>query len=203
MGGPGLTPFCRTPVSFKNCLVFKKRQKQNGARDLTGMRFGFLRVLTYAGRNRKSNSILWLCECDCGDRTVIRTSTLWHHRRCTCGCALWKVKHGYCGTRTYGSYQAMINRCTNPNSHNYPDYGARGITVCARWRGTKGFEHFLADMGKRPPGRTIDRINNDGNYEPGNCRWATDKVQNNNRRPPRRTAATSEAAAITGIEEIV
>jgi len=192
-------------VSFKNCPAFKERQRYRHARDLTGMRYGHLRVLTYAGRNKKTNSILWLCECDCGDRTVIRTSTLWHQQRRTCGCGLWKRKHGHCGTRTYCSYQAMLGRCTKPHRDNYPDYGGRGITICAHWRGPKGFEHFLADMGERPLGKTLDRKNVNGNYEPSNCRWATDKVQNNNRRTSKRnrTASASEAAEITGIPEII
>ncbi len=72
-------------------------------------------------------------------------------------------------------------RCTNPANHKFPLYGARGISMCARWR--ESFEAFLADMGMRPPGLTLDRIDNDGNYEPGNCRWADAKTQSSNRRP--------------------
>ncbi len=85
-------------------------------------------------------------------------------------------KSGY--TPTYGSWQAMIQRCTNPNHDGWERYGGRGITVCGRWR---DFRNFLADMGKRPKGATIDRIDNDGNYEPGNCRWTTPKVQSANK----------------------
>ena len=77
----------------------------------------------------------------------------------------------------------MLTRCGNPKFPAYPDYGGRGITVCARWKGPKGFQHFLADMGERPRGKTIDRKDVNGNYEPKNCRWATKHVQRVNQRP--------------------
>lgn len=77
----------------------------------------------------------------------------------------------------------MKSRCLNPRNHAFADYGGRGITVCPRWQGEHGFENFLKDMGKRPKGTSIDRINNDGNYELSNCRWATQSEQNHNQRP--------------------
>ena len=85
-------------------------------------------------------------------------------------------------TKTYVSWTCMNNRCRNPNFKMYSYYGGRGISVCERWRGGDGFVNFLADMGEAPPGMTLDRINTDGNYEPGNCRWVSQKDQMNNRR---------------------
>ena len=91
-----------------------------------------------------------------------------------------RAQHRMYGTPTYRSWASMIQRCTNEKRHNYAYYGGRGITVCVRWR---DFDAFLADMGERPDGTTLDRIDNEGNYEPGNCEWATPKQQSNNRRP--------------------
>src|SRR6185312_5605199 len=97
-------------------------------------------------------------------------------------------KHGHMtdqrfGTPTYNTWKAMKKRCLNVRHAQYPNYGGRGIKICDRWLGDHGFENFLADMGVRPRGKTIDRINNNGNYEPGNCRWATVEQQNANQRP--------------------
>jgi hypothetical protein len=90
---------------------------------------------------------------------------------------------------TYHSWENMLKRVRDPNNHNYPDYGGRGITVCERWQGQLrgkrrfgGFENFLADMGERPEGKTLDRIDVNEDYEPGNCRWATVQEQRANRR---------------------
>lgn len=93
-----------------------------------------------------------------------------------------KTRHGHAGMRsqTYNSWAGMLNRCTNPNATRWNYYGGRGITVCVRWR---DFENFLKDMGTRPEGHTLDRIDPNGNYEPGNCRWATWHDQRVNRRP--------------------
>lgn len=95
--------------------------------------------------------------------------------------------HGMRGTPTHNSWRSMKHRCLNPKGRQYPDYGGRGITVCARWM---KFENFLADMGERPGKEySLDRIDNDGNYEPSNCRWATRSEQQKNKRPAKRRDA--------------
>jgi hypothetical protein len=157
--------------------------------DLTNMRFGRLLVLRRVENNRRGK-VCWLCRCDCGKEKEVRAQHLRSVQQ-SCGCQRGgKLKHGHVvyingkqhPSPTYHSWMAMKQRCLNPNQLGYPDYGGRGITVCDRWQGEHGFENFLADMGKRPKGKTLDRFpNNDGNYEPGNCRWATPKQQANNR----------------------
>lgn len=93
------------------------------------------------------------------------------------------MQHGMSHTATYRAWGSMIQRCTNPNATNYDNYGGRGIKVCKRWR---SFPAFLADMGQCPEGKTLDRRDNDGSYQPGNCRWATRSQQNKNRNMKRR-----------------
>lgn len=152
--------------------------------DLAGRKFGKLSPIEICGRNA-SKKTLWRCLCECGQEATVTRNALMNGRAVSCGC-VWRAniskgnpKHGLWGTSTYNSWANMIQRCTNPNKADYKNYGARGIQVCERW---SFFENFLADMGECPPGLSIDRINNDGNYDPTNCHWATPKGQANNSR---------------------
>ena len=124
------------------------------------------------------------CRCECGTETVKTAVTLKFRTR-SCGCLKRErmETHGLTGHPLFPTWRNMISRTTNPADSAYANYGGRGITVCERWQGAPdGFLNFVADVGVRPKGCSLDRINNDGNYEPENVRWATAKEQMNNRR---------------------
>jgi hypothetical protein len=156
-----------------------------------GTRFGRLTVTCSLGASGKSKNLRFSCVCDCGNIHVATGSDLRRESGCvrSCGCLKLEMllqrsrRHGWAprGSRRpeYSVWKCMFKRTRDKSGRWFKYYGARGITVCERW---KSFENFLADMGTRPPGMTIDRENNDGNYEPGNCRWATMKQQRANRR---------------------
>lgn len=152
--------------------------------DLTGRRIGRLRVLRYNGYRKRFH--FWLTRCDCGVEKSFRHDVLVsRNHRNSCGC-LWiervvaaNTKHGKCKTPEYTAWCLMISRCTNNKKAEWHRYGGRGIRVCRRWR--HSFQSFLDDMGQRPsPRHSLDRVKNNGDYKPSNCRWATKIEQSRN-----------------------
>jgi len=165
--------------------------------DLTNQKFNSLFVIKIHSE-RKNNETQWFCVCDCGNQSIVRSSYLRSGHTKSCGCLQTKhrqqpnihtVKHNHCSkgktTQTYTSWSAMKSRCYNANDEHFHNYGGRGIKVCDRW--LDSFENFLADMGERPKGMTLDRIDNNGNYEPENCRWADAPTQKHNSRQTKLT----------------
>lgn len=150
-----------------------------GFKDLTGRRFGKWAVIERRG-NDAVRSALWLCRCDCGTERLRSSRDLRVDKSRSCGCSKL-TRGGDSESPEYAAWGAMIKRCCNPNVSNYADYGGRGILVCDEWRAS--YEMFLGHVGRRPSSEySIGRIDNDGNYEPGNVRWETREQQNNNSR---------------------
>lgn len=160
-----------------------------------GQRYSRLVVLAHAGRSR-AGKLLWQCLCDCGSTCVAPTGALRSGNTKSCGCLSREraaqrayersTTHGLSGHPLYHTWSHMISRCTDPSNADFGNYGGRGISVCERWLvgqgGMSGLECFIADVGDRPKGTSLDRVNNNGNYEPKNCRWASRSVQSRNKR---------------------
>lgn len=168
-------------------------------RDLTAQVFGHWVVLRCASRN----PTYWKCRCACGCIKAVFGYSLTSGKSKSCGCLRPnQTTHGMYKTREYNSWNAMIQRCTNPNNPEYPEYGGRGISICKRWF---KFENFYLDMGERPANKTLDRKNSNGNYSKRNCRWATITEQNNNRRNTKtvlfqgRRISVAKAARLSGL----
>ena len=170
--------------------------------NLGGRRFGSLTAIEPTAE-RKGGQVVWRLECDCGTHVYRPPSNLKRSRHQSCGCKTKEIiqqthiKHGMSKRGIYRVWSDMKTRCMNPNSTAYRFYGGRGISVCPRWAGADGFEHFLTDMGPKPfSTATLDRKDPDGNYEPGNCHWLT------KRRQPRNTRATWRAPCGTPVLDL-
>lgn len=163
--------------------------------DISGQRFG--KLIAVSRCNTGSRHTKWTCRCDCGATTDVRLDCLRSGASKSCGCSsvVPPKSHGMSGTPDYKTWIGMIARCTDQNHKSYHNYGGRGISVCERW--ANSIEMFIADMGPRPTQKhTIDRVDNDGNYEPGNCRWATTKEQGRNKRVNRYVTYRGESKCV-------
>lgn len=175
--------------------------------NLAGQSFNRLTVIGFSHTARGHR--FWNCRCQCGSEAVVSTGELRSGGTKSCGCLIRETcgkmnkTHGLSATVEHAIWRGMLSRCYNQNRRAYPDYGGRGIVVCQRWH---VFENFLADIGERPsPNHSIDRLNNDGNYEPANCVWATRPEQMRNTRSNRlltfggKTMCLTQWANETGI----
>ena len=170
---------------------------------MVGFRSGKLTVAVRA-RGKNPKRAYWLCRCDCGRNRIVMGKYLRQREVKSCGCLNRQplkgpqFKHGHANagkiTPTYTTWSGMVQRYINPKNNQYYRYGARGIRVYQRWL---KFENFLRDMGPRPLGKTLDRIDGTGNYEPGNCRWATPKEQANNSSKPKLIAYQGKTHNLT------
>lgn len=179
-----------------SCGCLRHLMHSHNFEDLTGQTFGRLKVVKRVSEIGVG-LIKWLCVCDCGEQTTVSAGDLKSGHTQSCGCfrrersRQLSTIHGLSRSSEHRIWSGMIFRCENPNATRWDRYGGRGIKVCDRWRygedGLTGFECFLSDMGSRPsPQHSIDRYDHDGDYEPDNCRWATERQQQNNRSTNRR-----------------
>lgn len=194
-------------------------RKSNRAIDLTGQTFGHLVVLNDSGK-RVNKKIMWLCKClRCDTLKAVRCDHLKFGKVVSCSCWMRDAAierslstasgsaavktHGLSRHRVYRVFKTMIARCYTKGNERYDDYGGRGIKVCERWRCGEGFPNFVADMGLPPDGTSIDRRDNDGDYCPENCRWATASEQARNKRSSRYVVYAGETVLLAVLAERV
>lgn len=164
-------------MPYKTVSLPPKRVK-----NIIGEKFGRLTVIAFS-HSAKGKQTSWTCSCSCGNTTIVRTGSLRSGGTKSCGCGHYKHGHATteCSSVEYGCWSAMKQRCYNKKAPVFKNYGGRGITVCKEW--LDSFEAFYKHVGPKPsPELSLDRIDNDGNYEPGNCRWATRSQQQGNKR---------------------
>ena len=163
--------------------------------NMTGLKYNRLTVVEYRGKQSWSHH-QWLCKCDCGNTVVCLGENLRSGNTMSCGCFNIEVNRSkgrsnnldinLSDNKLHGSYKEMIRRCSDKNSISYPRYGGRGISVCKRWVDDENA--FFKDMGKRPDGTSLDRIDNNGDYSPSNCKWSTHAEQSQNTRETKLTS---------------
>lgn len=180
-------------------------------KDITGQKFGRLTAISYYGKT-KANHSLWLCKCECGNTKTIELGSLTRNRTKSCGCLDKeahilhpnRTTHGGCGTRLYRIWKVVKNRCLNPNTPDYKKwYGGRGITICEEWKNNfQAFYDWAMANGYNDT-LSIDRIDENGNYCPENCRWATPKVQASNKRNVPRITYKGETHCLAEWSEIL
>jgi len=169
------------------------------SRNLIGEKFGRLTVFGFAGFDKRGQRI-WNCRCADGNEVLVTSGSLISGNTASCGCLKIdrtkesRTTHGLSTSRDYFVWHGMLRRCTDPKCKNFAEYGARGITVCDRWL---DFENFIADMGRKLPGMTLDRVDNSSGYSPDNCQWVTRAVQNRNKRTNRLVTHNGETLTIS------
>lgn len=170
-----------------------KKKYGRPIKDLSGKKFNSLTVIKDSGKRAPGGNVYWLCKCICGKEKAVLDRNFKSGNVKSCGCLRSEIYsrnakkrftiHGHASnlkhSPVYSTWHAMWQRCINPQSRGYHWYGAKGVKICKRW---ESFKNFLKDMGERPVGKTIDRINPFGDYKPSNCKWSTHKEQMNNRR---------------------
>jgi hypothetical protein len=169
--------------------------------DITGEKYGMLTVIKQNGHG-KSGRIVWLCKCDCGNVVSVRGNDLRTGRTISCGCykraitSITKTTHGDSGKRLYNIWRDVVRRCKDKNNPRNKNYGMRGIDICCEWANSyESFKEWSLYNGYAD-NLSIDRINNNGDYKPTNCRWTTRKVQNNNKRVNRLLTHNGETLSI-------